>query len=468
MWYSIPTCSDDIRTKYLNISSLFPGYGAKNGVIKADSLHATQCFMCFFLHWDILQNSDTQDFPRWKPNGWTSCSPTVLCISWALYHGEGSITTFLSARGPQTSTPHLALRGSCPGAGMIGENSEPQPPAGDSGYPRPGREAAPRPAEREGSAGGEWPCRASPINSPRRGGGGRSPRSRRRRSRRRRRRCRRSGRGHSQHRGQRPHWAPPHPHHDGGDAPAGRGDLGRPVLRDLAPLRLRRWLLSPSRVGGGRLEGGVRGEGWGSHHSLAAIPQLARLGLRSGEKCGSSSAGRTRARDIPGSAEERREFGGSGDRKRNSFRCRQWVHGWEGATKLHPGAAAGAEEGRLGRLTFCPTFSISSGKEEFSWANSSVLVPSLLSHSSGISLTRQRSRWVRNKQVLNETCPLIWKGGVRGVRSAGEQVLFTSHRSVSWYFSKGLTRKVRNAWILSFCHAWTLSYCNLIQICTDT
>lgn len=203
MRYSIPTCWDEIRTKYLNIPSLFQGCGSRNGMTKADSLHSTHCSIWFFLHWDILQGLGTQDsFPGGSPrlNRDILLTHHPLHLMGTLYHGEGLMTTSLSARGPQTSTPHLVLRGSCPGAGMTGEDSGPQPPAGDSGYPRAGREVAPRPAEREGSAGGEWPCRASPINSPRRGGGGRSPRSRRRRSCRR----RRSGRGHSQHRGQRP------------------------------------------------------------------------------------------------------------------------------------------------------------------------------------------------------------------------------------------------------------------------
>lgn len=195
-----------------------------------------------------------------------------LHLMGTLYHGEGLMTTSLSARGPQTSTPHLVLRGSCPGTGMTGEDSGPQPPAGDSGYPRAGREVAPRPAEREGSAGGEWPCRASPINSPRRGGGGRSPRSRRRRSCRR----RRSGRGHSQHRGQRPRWAP-------SAAPSWRRRRTCRAWRSRPPSSSRSGTtttptVTPFPFPGwwGEAGGGMRGGGCGSHNSLAAIPQPAR------------------------------------------------------------------------------------------------------------------------------------------------------------------------------------------------
>lgn len=195
-----------------------------------------------------------------------------LHLMGTLYHCEVPITTSLSARGPQTSTPHLVLRGSCPGAGMTGENSGPQPPAGDSGYPRAGREVAPRPAEREGSAGGEWPCRASPINSPRRGGGGRSPRSRRRRSCRR----RRSGRGHSQHRGQRPRWAPSAPPswrrrrtcRAWRSRPPSSSRSGTTTTPTVTPFPFPGWR--------GAAGGGMRGGGWGSHNSLAAIPQPAR------------------------------------------------------------------------------------------------------------------------------------------------------------------------------------------------
>ena len=59
MRYSIPTCWDEIRTKYLNIPSLFQGCGSINGMTKADSLHSTHCSIWFFLHWDILQGSGT-------------------------------------------------------------------------------------------------------------------------------------------------------------------------------------------------------------------------------------------------------------------------------------------------------------------------------------------------------------------------------------------------------------------------
>lgn len=134
-----------------------------------------------------------------------------------------------------------------------GDPPAPNPPSprrGEGGTLRGETPAPPSHAGRAGQRREEWPAGAAPINSPRRGGGGRSRRSRR--CRRCRRRCRRrAGRGQSQHRGQRPLRAPlPRPlraplraplhHHDGGEPPAGRGDLGRPVLRDLAPLRLRR------------------------------------------------------------------------------------------------------------------------------------------------------------------------------------------------------------------------------------
>lgn len=68
MRYSIPTCWDEIRTKYLNIPSLFQGCGSRNGITKADSLHSAHCSIWFFLHWDILQGSGTQDsFPGGSP-----------------------------------------------------------------------------------------------------------------------------------------------------------------------------------------------------------------------------------------------------------------------------------------------------------------------------------------------------------------------------------------------------------------
>lgn len=225
----------------------------------------------FVLYWDILQGSDTQDsYPGRSPAA-EQGDPLHLMSTLPRW---GAHNNFSLCPGAPDEYPSPRTERQLPG-GRDDWRELGAPAAGGRTPATPAQGGRQRrgPRRGRGALGGEWPCRASPINSPRRGGGGRSPRSRRRRSRRRR---RRSGSGHSQHRGQRPHWAPPHPHHDGGDAPAGRGDLGRPVLRDLAPLRLRRWLLSPSRVGGGRPAGGVRGGGWGSHHSLAAIPQLAR------------------------------------------------------------------------------------------------------------------------------------------------------------------------------------------------
>lgn len=130
---------------------------------------------------------------------------------------------------------------------------------------------------------------------------------------------------------------------------------------------------------GGRGAGGARGQargrlGWdptAPRPKAAPAPLRARrpqprgaapepsgsgVGAGRGAQGAGPPGGNRRVGDVPGRAEEWSEFGGSGDRNRNSFCCRQWVHGREGATKLHPGAAAGSEEGRLGRLMFCPTF----------------------------------------------------------------------------------------------------------------
>lgn len=124
--------------------------------------------------------------------------------------------------------------------------------------------------------------------------------------------------------------------------------------------------------------------------------------------------GSGRAGAEPAGAGERREFGGSGDGHRNSFCCRQWVHGREGATKLHPGAAAGAEEGRLGRLTFRPAFLSSPGIGRVFW--SQLQCPgsfgSLLPSGGSMPLPRQAkgSSSVRSQQVANEVDRLLRKG----------------------------------------------------------
>lgn len=238
---------------------------------KIDSVQSAWCPTCFFVlgHPTVLLTVLWRPgtFPSWKLDGltWRLCSSSHSpCLMGTLSFGEAPViapgwpSSVLFPRGlhpaPAPSSLWPTFRGDGPRGLTRGECPRAGPSLGAvGGRPRPPRAGRGGRAEARGEGGqrrGEWPGRPGPINSPRRGGGGRSRRSRRRRC-----RCCRAAPAESA-----PRTAPrpPRPQHDGGDPPAGRGDLGRPVLRNLAPLRLRRWLLSPR---GGAGAGGRRGAG---------------------------------------------------------------------------------------------------------------------------------------------------------------------------------------------------------------
>lgn len=333
-----------------------------------------------------------------------------------------SLCSGLLARHPHTppTSRGVGSRGLCRRAG---------PGRGAAvGRPRPPRAGRGGRAGARGEGGqrrGEWPGRDGLINSPRRDGGGRSRRSRR---------CRCAPAAVGGESG--PRTAPP-PRRP---APTMTAETHLQGVEISAAQFFEIWHhydsdgdSFPSGAAGAR---GARGASPREAGGTAALPARERPGPRPPPQPRSRPE-RGRCRERRGGAARREGAAGSetplpalengaSDGSRNSFCCsfRQWVHGREGATKLHPGAAAGTEEGRLGRLMFRPTFPSSSGKKSFL---EQTPVPRFLVFSLAVlRFTHLPHRakgnsLVRNERVANPINHLLWKGETR-VRLTDERL----------------------------------------------
>lgn len=333
---------------------------------KTDSLHPTWCPKCFFsLYRDILRCCE----PRSKiqapvPHG----HPTAELGGCAHPRPPRPMGTARDAQELPSGSCSAALGALRSRLGTLAPLPRPGVPVPEGsavGRPRPPRAGRGGRAGARGEGGqrrGEWPGRDGLINSPRRGGGGRSRRSRR---------CRSAPAAARAESG--PRTAPP-PRRP---APTMTAETHLQGVEISAAQFFEIWHHYDSD--GDSFPSGARGargasprEAGGQHGcppGAGPVPARSPGALRG--RAGRGALGAARREGEPGRRlpcrrwRTEREFGGSGDGSRNSFCCRQWVHGREGATKLHPGAAAGAEEGRLGRLMFRPAFPSSSGKKSF-------------------------------------------------------------------------------------------------------